>query len=243
MKIAIVTLCIGPDYSRAMEPGFKSKRDYAAKWGYDFVLGGEEFWDRDRPIPWSKIPFFLSVLDKYDWIWFSDADSVITNPEIRLETLIERIFGPNGAGAGKDAAWWLDGCANINSGQILARGRSPIVKRWLKETGEQTDLLYHGWWENAGMIRVWMEDPEIQAGIELRQDYKCINAYLFPKKGYEAWAPGDFVLHLAGVYEPNNIYRFMNYALECVDKKVNPDMAQMMEWIRNPPASLKDAGL
>jgi hypothetical protein len=181
------------------------------------------------------------VLEKYDWIWFSDADSLITNPEIRLETLIERIF-PQGA-KGKDAAWWLDGCANINSGQILARGGSPIVKRWLKETGEQTDLLYHGWWENAGMIRVWQQDSEIQAGIELRRDYKCINAYLFPKEGYEPWMPGDFVLHLAGVYEPNNIYRFMKYALVCVEQKVKPDPVLMMEWVRNPPASLKDAGL
>jgi len=241
MKIAIVTLCIGPDYTRAMEPGFKSKRDYAAKHGYDFILGGEEFWDRTRPIPWSKIPFFLSVLDKYDWIWFSDADSVVTNPDIRLEDLISRIFGPSSTG--KDAAWWLDGCGNINSGQILARGSSPIVKRWLTETAEQTDLLYHGWWENAGMIRVWQRDPEIQAGIELRKDYRCINAYLFPTEGREPWLPGDFCLHLAGVYEPNNIHRFMRYALVCVANGTTPDTALMMEWIRNPPASLKDAGL
>jgi hypothetical protein len=55
--------------------------------------------------------------------------------------------------------------------------------------------------------------------------------------------PGDFVLHLAGVYEPNNIYRFMKYALVCVEQKVKPDPVLMMEWVRNPPASLKDAGL
>ena len=243
MKIAIVTLCIGPDYTRAMEPGFQSKRDYAKRHGYDFILGGEEFWDRTRPIPWSKIPFFLSVLDSYDWIWFSDADSLVTNPDIRLEDLIARIFGPNGSDEGKHAAWWLDGCGNINSGQILARGSSPVVRRWLKETGEQTDLLYHGWWENAGMIRVWERDAEIKAGIELRRDFKCINAYMFPTDGREGWLPGDFVLHLAGVYEPNNIFRFMKYAQRCVAEKKVPDMQQMIKWIQNPPASLKDAAL
>jgi len=93
------------------------------------------------------------------------------------------------------------------------------------------------------MIRVWQRDAEIHAGIELRKDFKCINAYLFPTEGREAWLPGDFVLHLAGVYEPNNICRFMKYAQKCVAEDMKPDMSLMMEWIRNPPASLKDAGL
>jgi hypothetical protein len=48
---------------------------------------------------------------------------------------------------------------------------------------------------------------------------------------------------LAGVYEPNNIFRFMKYAQQCVAEKKVPDMLQMIKWIQNPPASLKDATL
>jgi hypothetical protein len=35
----------------------------------------------------------------------------------------------------------------------------------------------------------------------------------------------------------------MKYAQKCVAEGSKPDMAKMMEWIRNPPASLKDATL
>ena len=235
-KIAIVTMTIGKDYGRAMEPGFQSKRDYAKRWGYDCIIGGEEHWIRDRPIPWSKIPFFSSLLDSYDWIWFSDADSMITNPDIKLEDLFAKVFDGQEK---KHAAWWQDGCGNINSGQILCRGRSHLVRRWLQETGKQTDLLYHGWWENAGMIRIWHQDQEIQEAIELRTDYRMINAYLFPKPEYDSWHRGDFCLHFAGVYEQGNIHRFMKYINKCCSDEKDPNMAQLIDWMRNPPA-LKD---
>jgi mannan polymerase II complex MNN10 subunit len=236
MRIGIVTLCIGEDYNKAMEPGLRSKRDYASKHGYDCITGGEAFWDREKPIPWSKIPFFLSLLDKYDWIWFSDADSMITNPDIRLEDLIEKCF-PNDA---VHAVWWRDGCGNLNSGQILARGSSPLVRRWLEETARQTDLLYHGWWENAGMIRVWDRDAEIKKGIVLRDDYRMINAYLFPTEGRESWQPGDFCLHFAGVYDPGNIHRFMRY-IQYIGSSIPISLTKLVDWLRNPPASIKEA--
>jgi hypothetical protein len=35
----------------------------------------------------------------------------------------------------------------------------------------------------------------------------------------------------------------MKYAQKCVAEDMKPDMGLMMEWIRNPPASLKDATL
>ena len=237
MTVGIITLCIGADYTRAMEPGFESKRNYAIKHGYTFVLGGEKYWLRDRPIPWSKIPFFIEQLEKFDWVWFSDADSLITNPDIRVEDLIVKYFDKKPS---VDAIWWRDGCGNINSGQILARGKSPLVKKWLEETAKQEDLLYHGWWENAGMIRVWETDPVINAGIELRTDYRAINSYLFVKPDYESWQRGDFVLHFAGVYEPVTIYRYMKYITECCTKGINPDMKLLYAWFNSPPASLKD---
>jgi mannan polymerase II complex MNN10 subunit len=235
-KYAIVTMAIGADYIKAMEPGFASKRDYAERWGYDFVLGGEEFWIRDRPIPWSKIPFFLSLLDKYDFIWFSDADSMITNEEIKLEDLVSTCF----SNKNREAVWWRDGCGNVNSGQILARGSSSIVRKWLEETAKQTDLLYHGWWENAGMIRVWENDASIREGIDLRTDYRMINAYLFPTEGRESWQLGDFCLHFAGVYESGNIHRYMKYIRRCINLNEPISMQLIINWLRSPP-SLKEA--
>ena len=33
------------------------------KHGYKYIEGNEQFWDRNRPIAWSKIPFLLHILN------------------------------------------------------------------------------------------------------------------------------------------------------------------------------------
>ncbi len=55
MKIAVLTFAVGADFKRAIEPGMASKRAYALKHGYTFIEGGDDVWDRARPIQWSKI--------------------------------------------------------------------------------------------------------------------------------------------------------------------------------------------
>ena len=67
-----------------MEPGLASKRAYAEKHGYDFITGGEDVWDRSRPIPWSKFNFIRKYIDAYDYIFWSDADAIILNTSLRL---------------------------------------------------------------------------------------------------------------------------------------------------------------
>ena len=68
-KIAILTFCVGADYKKCMEPGLASKRAYAEKHGYDFLTGGEDVWDRTRPIPWSKFNFIRKYIDDYDYLF------------------------------------------------------------------------------------------------------------------------------------------------------------------------------
>ena len=81
-KIAILTFCVGADYKKAVEPGLQSKRDYARKHGYECHIGGEDCWDRRRPIPWSKFNFIQKYLFEYDYLFVSDADVIIMNPDL-----------------------------------------------------------------------------------------------------------------------------------------------------------------
>ena len=85
MRIAILTFCVGADYKKAMDPGMESKRAYAKRHGYTFLEGGEDVWDRKKPIPWSKIRFIQKYLDDYDFLFWCDADVILTNPDLRLE--------------------------------------------------------------------------------------------------------------------------------------------------------------
>jgi hypothetical protein len=236
MKIAILTFCVGGDYVRAMEPGLASKRAYAAKHGYTFLSGGEDVWDRSRPAAWSKLLFILKHLDDYDYIFWSDADAIITNPALSLESHVLPLLP-----AEKDMLWARDACGNLNSGHLLIRGRSAWVRDFLQRVYAQTEFIYHQWWENAAMIAVVRDSAADRAKIETCEDHWLFNAYVFGAEGARSAArlykPGDFLIHFAGVYSIWNIYRMMRYVdrqVQC-GEPVDPDLLD--RWRNAPPAN------
>ena len=200
----ILTLAIGEDFRKALAPALASKRDYAAKHGYTYVQGGEEFWDRNRPIPWSKVGFVLCTLKALpdgELIFLSDADVLITNPDLRLEEQVAPLLP-----AGKDLLMTIDACGHINSGNMLMRN-SPWLRDWWCRVAEQTDLLYHIWWENAAMIRLLETVPEDLAHTEITAEHIRFNAYLRGLPAQPLWTPGCFLVHFAGVYSPKEMER------------------------------------
>ncbi|KAM0949622.1 putative glycosyltransferase 34, nucleotide-diphospho-sugar transferase [Dioscorea sansibarensis] len=58
-------------------------RAYAARMGYDFI-NAEDLVDQTRPPACSKILAVLSRLPAYDWIYWNDANTVVTSPAISL---------------------------------------------------------------------------------------------------------------------------------------------------------------
>jgi hypothetical protein len=194
----ILTLAIGADFRKSLGPALKTKADYAARHGYTYIQGGEEFWDRERPIPWSKIAFVLSVLHSTpdgELIFLSDADVMITNPELRLEDLVVPMLP-----AQKDLLMTIDACGHLNSGNMLMRN-GPWLRDWWRRVDEQKDLTYHIWWENAAMIRLLETVPKDLACTETTAEHWKFNAYLQGIPGERLWEPGCFLVHFAGVYD------------------------------------------
>jgi hypothetical protein len=235
-RIAMLTFCVGADYKKAMEPGLASKRAYATKHGYDFHTDGEDVWDHSRPIPWSKFHFILKYLDDYDYIFWSDADVIILNPSLPLEKQVLPLLP-----ADKDILWTFDACNHYNNGHLLIRGRSSWVKDYFKRCLECKDLTYHIWWDNAAMIHLFESNPDDRARIETCKDHWRFNAYLFGVKdtaddsSTRLYKPGDFLVHLAGVYEPWNIYRYMKYLQQCSERGTAPDIVVLNSWRRSAP--------
>ena len=234
-KIAIVTMVIGADYTKAMEPGLNTKREYAKRHAYDLHIGGKEVWDRTRPIPWSKLRYILNFIDNYDYIFWSDADVIITNQEIDIETAIIPLLPPN-----KDLLWTRDVVGNLNSGNMLLRGRSAWLKEFIARTYEQIDLINHIWWENAAMVRLYEKNPTDTKMIETINNHALFNAYLFGPKNLATdpsvrlFQPGDFLLHFAGVADQWNIYRMMRYMLHCL-KTGTPHNTKLLDtWYSTP---------
>ena len=66
----------------------------------------------ERPPSWSKILAAKHYLKDHDWVMWLDADTIVTNPEIRLESLLPRsTSGPDFVitvdGGGYNAGIWL----------------------------------------------------------------------------------------------------------------------------------------
>ena len=239
MKIAILTFAVGGDYKRAMEPGMASKRAYAERHGYTFLEGGEDVWDRKRPIPWSKIRFILKYLDAYDYVFWSDGDVIITNPMLRLEDHVIPLLP-----AGKDMLWCRDACGNLNNGNVLFRGKSAWARDFLERCYAQEDLMHHIWWDNAAFCRLY-ENPADKAMIETCMDARRFNSYLFSRNDKaddpeaDLYKPGDFLVHFAGVYDTWNIHRFMLYIQSLRDSV--PDTQKLNRWRKEPPANREQA--
>lgn len=204
MTIVILTLVIGADYRTSLQKCLESKRAYAARHGYTYIQGDETDWNRDRPISWSKIPFLLKHMKSYteatDTIfWLSDADVLITNPELRLEDHVLPMFSND-----KQVLMTIDSCGHINAGNMFFRNTEWVRKFW-RAVWEQTDVIYHIWWENAGIVQLLDTKPEITSQVQVRREHKRFNAYLRGFPNEPLWEKGDFLVHFAGVYNPVQI--------------------------------------
>jgi len=209
--VVILTLAIGNDFRKSLEPALNSKRRYAEKHGYIYVEGGENFWDRTRPIPWSKVNFVsesLTIWPDGTLFFISDADVMITNEELRLEDVVLPLLPSD-----KDLLMTIDACGHLNSGNMLMRN-SPWLRDWWKRVGEQTDLLYHIWWENAAMIRLLETVKEDLEKTQTTAEHWRFNAYLRGLPGQRLWEPGCLLVHFAGVYDLKRMEKLQDEILK-----------------------------
>jgi hypothetical protein len=93
LDIAILTLATShiASYSRF---SFANKLRYAQRHGYDFFFYTSAL-DRTRPPAWSKVRVLQRHLLDYDWVLWTDADSLIMNHSIPLQSILSRIASQN----------------------------------------------------------------------------------------------------------------------------------------------------
>jgi hypothetical protein len=205
--LTILTLVIGADYRKGVQKCLDSKRAYAEKHGYRYIQGDEAFWDRSRPVAWSKVPFILKCLSELpegSMVWLSDADVLITNPSLVIEDHVLPLLEPN-----KQFLMSLDSCGHINSGNIFFKNTEWTRDYW-RRVWNETEFLYHIWWENAAMIKLYETNPIDNAAIQITPQHKKFNAFLRGLPGQPLWEPGDLLVHFAGVYDPKEIAQLVD---------------------------------
>ena len=213
--VKICSLVIGDDYRNALVKALDSKRLYAEKHGYTYIQGDEKFWDRERPISWSKVHLLLDVLrtsEEGELIFMSDADVYITNLNLRIEEHVKPLL-PDG----KDLLMTIDSCGHINAGNILIRNSKWSRDFWSR-VYEQTELIYHIWWENSAVIKLLEENESDFAMTEIVNSPRTFNAYIQGLPDEPLWEPGDFLVHFAGIYDVKKMVEYIN----SIDKGLVP---------------------
>ena len=103
----------------------------------------------------------------------------------------------------------LDSCGNINDGNIIMRN-TPWLRDFWKRVYDQTELIYHIWWENAAVIKLLEENSSDREKVQITTKYKLFNAYIQGLPNAPLWEPGDFLVHFAGIYDVNVISKYID---------------------------------
>jgi hypothetical protein len=137
-RIGVVTLVVGDEFQRQTARGIELAQAYCARHGYDYHLHTE--WDRKdnpKPIAWFKLLALKQHLPDYDWLWWLDTDTIITDLSQPLDRWLD---------TDADYVFSLDPVCDVNSGVWFCRN-SPGV-------AEQLQTWFDGperrrWWEQA----------------------------------------------------------------------------------------------
>jgi hypothetical protein len=113
-----------------------------------------------------------------------------------------------------------DACGHVNAGNIVMRN-SPWLRDFWKRVYEQTDVMYHIWWENAGILKLMGQNESDRKMIQVTNQHKRFNAYLMGLDTEAKWEQRDFLVHFAGVYDAKK----MEELIDAIDAGKTPRLS------------------
>jgi len=139
-KIAIVSLYTKEiaDYATHSENSIK---EYCEKQGYTFYIYREKLEKKSNP-NWSKAQALLNHIDDHEYIIWMDSDTLIFNPNKKLEEIISK-SPKKFILATKD----IGGNSMLNSGVLFFKSHNytkNLIKRWRDFNGDKSSLYSSG---------------------------------------------------------------------------------------------------
>lgn len=197
-KIAIVSLYT-KEISEFATYSEKSIKDYCEKQGYSFYVYRESL-DKNGSPNWSKSQALLNHIDDHDYIVWMDSDTLIFNPEKKLESIIEK--------APKKLIIATKDIGNhcmLNSGVLFFKSHQytkNLITKWRDFNGDKSSLYASG------------GDQEILCEILRKSDGFGFNRKIFEMNEFNTDPrlvnEDTFILHfMAYPYELKKI--FMSY--------------------------------
>uniref|UniRef100_A0A0D6QZR7 Uncharacterized protein n=1 Tax=Araucaria cunninghamii TaxID=56994 RepID=A0A0D6QZR7_ARACU len=193
-----------------------NKKRYADRHGYDFIDASDAV-DKSRPPSWSKILAVRNHLPKYDWIFWNDADSLVTNPNIALEDVLYSITGDMDYQNMPDFIVTED-VTGVNAGMFFFRN-SEWSRMFLDRWWNQTDFIRPFGHSKSGdndalkhLIKTMPADEKKQH-VRIPRMQCVFNSNMWSPSWKSShrlmtltktvwrgvYAKGDFMVHLAGL--------------------------------------------
>lgn len=178
--------------------------DYARRHGYDFIVDYETH--TDRSVVFWKFDMIQKLISsgKYDWIWWLDFDTLITNTNIKITDVIED--GLRNATNPDDVDYIINhDCSGLNAGSFVVRGHERSLKfirdSWALYDDARANNI--GMSEQDAIVKLIKDDEASAAVTHIIPQWK-FNAY--PEeiacfdKSQKVWEHGMFVIHFAGAW-------------------------------------------
>ena len=143
------------DYAHSVSFGTWSKELYAKKHGYDFYIAKEKLTTfrghdqtRDLEAAWSKLPLVHCLLDEYDWVFWTDADSLILDFDIQLESFLDEEYD-------------LIACESLSTIDLINTGHV-----FYKNTPFTKELILNAWLDHNELTKGSYEQRRINRYIK-----------------------------------------------------------------------------
>jgi mannan polymerase II complex MNN10 subunit len=159
-----------------------------------------------RDICFSKFDMTERLINsgKYDWIFWLDFDTLITNTKIAVETLIEEQLA-NATNPEEIDYLFTHDCNGLNAGSYLVRGHNRSMdffrKAWAIDDEAQAKDEHMS--DQDAIVKLLKTDQEAADRVHIVQQTK-MNA--FPEEiacfdeARQPWKHGMFVVHFAGAW-------------------------------------------
>ncbi len=200
---------------------------YALRHGYTF----ERFTDypADCHPSWHKLALLRERLPKYDAILWLDADTVVTQPAMRIE---EIIGDRKGLIVSKD---WTnpapeDAIKHFSLGNFVFTN-SPGSFEILEKASARTEWTNRGLWEQQAIQEEYRANESIRKHVHILPR-RTLNAVPATRDttGPEPWEPGDFLCHLTYLPNEERVTLFWGMDLSGI-RTLLPDLPEHHETV------------
>lgn len=183
--------------------------DYARRHGYDLIVDYEAHAKNDRGPVWWKFDMIRRLIkqDEWDWIWWLDFDTLITNTEIKVSDIIEETL-KNATNPDELDYLFSHDCNALNLGSFVVRSHQRSINFLdsidaVEMEGKKKDPKAQLSEQDA--ITTFMEQqPALTKKRTAVIPQWMINAFPDEIPCYEEperpWEPGFFLVHFAGAW-------------------------------------------